>query len=384
MAGITLSIIMSFLLFICSGCQAGLPNEQAATLDNRISSQETAKTGTQLLYPVLGTNGKWGYIDTEGTVIIDYIYDKADFFKEGLAAVSSDGKWGFINPDGIFIIKPQYDFCSGFKEGLSKVVITEGNTRKTGFINKEGETFFRSFLNGNAGNFSEGLAVFEKDGLYGYIDTNGNICINPQYTYAGEFSEGLAVVVDENCMYGYIDRNGQVKIQAQYPFNGIEYLQYLDFHDGLSLVEIEGKSGFINTDGDIAIEAVFDNARNFSEGLAQVQTGGKWGYINTNGEWVINPEYKHCTKFQEAYAFVKPFDDEEAKGSSQGLTEDFMIIDANGNVVSNTTVSYPYGGGYTFPMEWHTGFVGELARVIVDEVGFAYINKSGDIIWLME
>ena len=59
---------------------------------------------------------------------------------------------------------------------------------------------------------------------------------------------------------------------------------------------------------------------------------------------MINPEYKHCTKFQEAYAFVKPTDDEEAKGSSQGLTEDFMIIDANGNVVSsNSFVSLRVG-----------------------------------------
>lgn len=46
-------------------------------------------------------NGKYGYVDKEGNVIIDYIYDDA---KEentyGFAAVKKDGKWGAIDSKG--------------------------------------------------------------------------------------------------------------------------------------------------------------------------------------------------------------------------------------------------------------------------------------------
>ena len=46
-------------------------------------------------------NGKYGYVDKDGNVVIDYIYDDA---KEqntcGFAAVKKDGKWGAIDSKG--------------------------------------------------------------------------------------------------------------------------------------------------------------------------------------------------------------------------------------------------------------------------------------------
>ncbi|MCL2816465.1 MAG: WG repeat-containing protein [Oscillospiraceae bacterium] len=42
-------------------------------------------------------NGKFGFADTTGKIVIPFEYDDAYCFAEGLAAVEKNGKWGFIN-----------------------------------------------------------------------------------------------------------------------------------------------------------------------------------------------------------------------------------------------------------------------------------------------
>ena len=43
---------------------------------------------------------KWGYIDKNGNVVIDFIYDDANSFSEELASVEKDGKYGYIDKEG--------------------------------------------------------------------------------------------------------------------------------------------------------------------------------------------------------------------------------------------------------------------------------------------
>ena len=55
-------------------------------------------------------DGKYGYIDKEGTVVVDYIYDDAKEQNScGFAAVKKDGKWGSIDSKGNVVADPIYD-----------------------------------------------------------------------------------------------------------------------------------------------------------------------------------------------------------------------------------------------------------------------------------
>lgn len=55
-------------------------------------------------------NGKYGYVNQEGKVIVDYIYDDAtEQNKFGYAAVQKSGKWGAIDSKGEIVIKPTYE-----------------------------------------------------------------------------------------------------------------------------------------------------------------------------------------------------------------------------------------------------------------------------------
>lgn len=68
-------------------------------------------------------NGKWGYINKFGIIVIKPQFDKALFFSEGLAVVEIDKKYGYIDKAGKTVVIPRLDWASGFSEGLAAVNI---------------------------------------------------------------------------------------------------------------------------------------------------------------------------------------------------------------------------------------------------------------------
>ena len=99
-------------------------------------------------------NGKLGFIDKSGTLVIPCKYDVADSFSEGLAYVCPNGKYGFINKSGTEVIPCKYDEAQSFSEGLACVYLNN----RWGFIDKS-DTEVIPFKYGNAGSFHEGLAA---------------------------------------------------------------------------------------------------------------------------------------------------------------------------------------------------------------------------------
>ncbi len=54
-------------------------------------------------------DGKYGFVDKEGKVIVDYKYDKAfEFNQYGFATIKKEGKWGAINEQGQEVAEPIY------------------------------------------------------------------------------------------------------------------------------------------------------------------------------------------------------------------------------------------------------------------------------------
>ena len=55
-------------------------------------------------------DGKYGYVDSKGNVVIDYIYDDAKEQNQyGYLAVKKDGVWGSIDKEGKTVIEPTYN-----------------------------------------------------------------------------------------------------------------------------------------------------------------------------------------------------------------------------------------------------------------------------------
>ncbi len=56
------------------------------------------------------SDGKWGFIDKQNNVVVEYIYDKVtEFNSYGFAGIKKNNKWGVINESGDVILEPIYD-----------------------------------------------------------------------------------------------------------------------------------------------------------------------------------------------------------------------------------------------------------------------------------
>ena len=62
-------------------------------------------------------NGKWGFVNVQGNVIVDYIYDMVtDVNKYGYAGIKQNGKWGVIDRLGKVKVEPTYEINSNQPE----------------------------------------------------------------------------------------------------------------------------------------------------------------------------------------------------------------------------------------------------------------------------
>lgn len=77
-------------------------------------------------YAAVKIDGKWGFADASGEVVIEPEYEDARSFSNGLAAVRYAGKWGFIDLDGNMVIDTQFEDARDFDEQGSVFVRREG------------------------------------------------------------------------------------------------------------------------------------------------------------------------------------------------------------------------------------------------------------------
>ena len=124
------------------------------------------------------------------------IMDWGKGFSNGLAKITVDGKAGFINTKGNIVIKPKLKDAGHFSENLAPF---ESNNGKWGYINTKGEIVIKPQFDW-AISFHEGLGLVQVGKLWGYIDRNGKIVIEPKFEEASSFEEGFAVI-------GYYDKD---------------------------------------------------------------------------------------------------------------------------------------------------------------------------------
>lgn len=73
------------------------------------------------LYPVKNDEGKYGFMDRKGNLIVPYKYDDIYNFSEGLAAVCLNDKWGYIDNTGVEVVPCKYSDCTSFRSAIAFV-----------------------------------------------------------------------------------------------------------------------------------------------------------------------------------------------------------------------------------------------------------------------
>jgi len=121
-------------------------------------------------------DGKLGYMDLDGSIVIEPRYDQGGEFAEGLAAVQREGRWMFIDKAGATIAQfpPEVVFAERLSDGLSLVTAGAEPGRKFGYIERNGQWAVKPVWE-EANPFHDGLAYVGmwKNGMAAYIDHRG-------------------------------------------------------------------------------------------------------------------------------------------------------------------------------------------------------------------
>lgn len=346
-----------------------------------------------LLYPAK-SDWKTGYIDRTGKLVIEAKYDHAGEFSEGVAVVGHgfifegvdrawpggnllpiptepDGfKWEIIDESGKVVAKLQTNWNymhSIFSEGLAPFQGDPSGEKGhlCGYMDKTGKTVIEPRFT---------FAWYFKDGLApacvgarrcGIIDRTGEFVVRPVYTEARQFSDGLALVRNADWLGGYVNKSGEVVLA---PESGA--LGRADFTDGLAPAAYGNKFGFIDKLGRFAIQPQFDWAGPFSEGLAPVMYGGQMGYVDHEGKFAIPAGFADARPYSEGLAAVST-----CRGA----------LGAMGTDIGGDNCGYGYidrAGRFVIEERFDSAepFRGGLAQVYTRD-GFGYIDREGKFVW---
>jgi len=165
------------------------------------------------------------------------VFEQIGAYSDGFAAAKQGGRWGLVDKSSNWLIPASYD-----------EIIMDGLGRA----------------------YAQGAAFVREDGAVYMM--SGGMRLGGPYEDARPFgAEGYAAV-KENGLWGFIDSSGELVID--YSFEDAS-----SFGRHLAAVQCGGLWGYINLYGKIVIEPEFLLAKSFEDGSAPVLTGRGWRFI---------------------------------------------------------------------------------------------------------
>ncbi len=240
--------------------------------------------------------GKSTFASIEGKRMTSIDFDYISGFSEGLACVAKYGHgYGFVDEQMHFVIPMIYEDAEDFKDGRAKVkrngewYFIDKTGKEMPVVSKTAETKYQE-----VGEFSEGmckvstlkLGIFDlayysehEDiaGIWGFINEAGEEVIAPQYIYAEDFSNGIAIVC-----------KGKWTIDPKWDNEHNKGRYWTD----------EELWGAIDKNGDTVIPFVFDEIEYFWDvkDVFMAHFGGwkdgHWGVIDAHGNWLADPIFE--------------------------------------------------------------------------------------------
>ncbi|NQZ76584.1 MAG: WG repeat-containing protein, partial [Ekhidna sp.] len=154
--------------------------------------------------------GRWGFVDDEGRLVISNRYDSARVFEENRAAILLRNKWGFIDSHENLKVQPYYDEVSNF----SGAIATAKRDGSFGLINKNGKEvigfgwhLIRRLASGN-------YLVRNGNDAFGLVDDSGTFILRPAYDTLED--TGNEVLVSKNGKWSILEYTGQPRFETSF------------------------------------------------------------------------------------------------------------------------------------------------------------------------
>lgn len=230
-------------------------------------------------------SGLWGYVNEDGKFYIKPGFSDACSFEGNLARISVSGKWGAINDKGLFQIYPQYESLDIFSSDSLARVQLDG---KYGLINNNGVKVVP--LTYESIDYAGYGYLVRKDGLYGTMDSQGNIILEPQFDEVRDLdkSKGLEHICKDG-KWGLL-KDGENVINLGWDQPCTLMRNGMDGLPDLYLVVMNGHKGVVAGNGKYVVPVVYDEIALSSSGeYYTTLRNGKYGAISLKMDDLVSP-----------------------------------------------------------------------------------------------
>jgi hypothetical protein len=230
-------------------------------------------------------NGKYGYADSLGKVVIPIEYEDGavGYFEEKLILVKKAEKWGYVSDKNKIIVPFEFEKAFGFSNGMA--VFMKNN--KYGYINAQGKIVVEAIYDAAFDFNYRGSGIVILGGKSGLINTLGKVILPISQDKIFSVNSPNFWSVKNGDRYGLVDSKGATILP-------IEYDMIYPFEWGYARISKGGQYGYVKYDGTILAECKYARGENFNNGFAKI---GKyegdnivWGVLDDNGNERWNDE----------------------------------------------------------------------------------------------
>lgn len=246
-------------------------------------------------------------VNAKGNEVFSAKYAQMSVAQDGTSCFvcDSDGNWSRVDSEGNLLAKNQkiaFDFIGRLAGNNIATAIVDGQYR---FINEKMQIAEPVWE--DAGTFINGINAVKKGGGWAFVTTDNWREVTefpyqdiPRNSQDGCVADGFSVAADEK---GYYVVNTQDFLQV----SDHVYEEMKAFESGQPTAYRSGDSwGFVDNQGEIFIEACYEDVQPFINGYAAIKQNGLWGYIDKNKTIVVEPQFQEALNVLDSgYAYVK-------------------------------------------------------------------------------
>lgn len=288
--------------------------------DNKKSDDNKEKDQTTEVQPEVEEKEEEAENPDESTSVVkSWSYD---------AKKGDNDLYGFVDENDNWIVEPQFQKTNfSMRFGMGAV---RNEDYKWGFVNEAGEMVI-DYQYRFAGDFTtDGTAPVKVETgskVWRYVDKTGKEVLEVEYDQCGGFWDGLAYVSNSEGA-GFIDKSGKIVIPMIYTGmssytdedgNGT-YFNKRDNDVASFKLKETGLYGLVRNDGEALTDFIYDHMPVYApdNGTIVVQIGGLFGAINHDGEEIVPVEYDRVSVTNLSNDITAKKGDEEHHYSFEG------------------------------------------------------------------
>lgn len=384
MKRIVITLLALFMIFNISGCIKKIDSNEGINLYPAFKMDEKSK-----LWGYINDSGEFviepkydaafdfseegfaqihrynsvGLVNDKGEEILQPKYKEIFNHKNGYI-VAHDGRvFHVFNYEGKEqFVSNEYMYIGPYSEGLFAVgMLSDNGNLIIGYADKSGKRVIEPKFIRAYDFFEKKTVVMANDHMHYIIDLEGNIIKELEYNLVVPSEDRQTYLIgNNNDLFGYLNNEGDILIEPK--FNDAQL-----FEDGNAIVGIKNEEsilyGVINLNGEYIIEPKYATITSLGKGYFGVsektnKAGNKYAIAKENGEVITDFLYYDLSKIEKdmitAYDGIQTY-----------------IVDLKGNKVSKLPVLKGNG---------ELKFNGRIAKATALN-RLSYYNDKGKLIW---